>query len=100
MPLKSKRVASSLRAWLRALSISCFSISETMSKEGICAISNLSLRIYLDDFDVPLRRANFDIGPGVRADECVDLRDRATSLFLIGKIAGNFAVEGFRDQMK
>ena len=32
LPLKSKRVTSSLRAWLRALSISCRSISETMSR--------------------------------------------------------------------
>ena len=32
---KSKRVASSLRAWLSALSISCLSTSDTMSNEGM-----------------------------------------------------------------
>jgi len=36
-PLKSKRCASSLRAWLIALSISCLSTSETMSKLGMPA---------------------------------------------------------------
>jgi len=35
LPLKSKRVANSLIAWFTALSISCLSISETMSNDGM-----------------------------------------------------------------
>ena len=40
LPLKSNRAASSLRAWLMALSISPLSISDTMSKDGMARIMN------------------------------------------------------------
>src|SRR5436190_1308554 len=48
MPLKSKRVASSLRAWLTALSSSCLSTSETMSNEGM---KNLDTRYLMLDHE-------------------------------------------------
>src|SRR4051812_7940105 len=45
-PLKSNRVASSLRAWLTALSISCASTSETMSNEGMLGIFEFGFSIF------------------------------------------------------
>src|SRR3982751_4227942 len=45
-PLKSNRVASSLRAWLTALSISCASTSETMSNEGMLGIFEFRFSIF------------------------------------------------------
>jgi hypothetical protein len=64
LPLKSKRVASSLTAWLMALSISCLSISETMSKEGMRPIvseaAERAIRVARRGclwFQVPSRRA-------------------------------------------
>src|ERR1700730_5812555 len=85
---KSKRVTSSLRAWLIALSISWLSTSETMSNDGItiplldtrylildarCRIGRKrSLLIDLHNLDVAFRRADLHCGFAATVNQSVD----------------------------